>query len=172
MMFSRRSRALLLCLALGGCSSKGAEIAREARASLIGMKVEDMQACVGIPERTAKLADGSELLSYKQTNSNVGGLDVTLPLLGGFKVAGSGASCQAIFRVAQGRVIGLNYTGDSDDFVGTDGVCAPIVRGCLRYPEPAPVPTPPAPRVVAQPGVLEPEVLRALNHAPPPVPGN
>ncbi|MFZ6765114.1 hypothetical protein [Pseudoroseomonas sp. WGS1072] len=158
---------------LAGCSSQGAQVAREARQSLVGMKAVDLQACAGIPKRTLKLEDGSELLSYEQANANVGGFDMTLPLVGGFKVAGSGSYCHAIFRIAQGRVIGLNYTGDNDDLAGRDGVCAPIVRGCLRSPEPAVVPPPPLPpssQVVVQPGVLQPDVLRALTqpHLPGP----
>jgi hypothetical protein len=34
--------------------------------------------------------------------------------------------------VVDGKVAELNYTGDNDDIVSTEGVCAPIVRGCLR----------------------------------------
>jgi hypothetical protein len=155
-------RCLLIILLVGGCSSSGADVARDARQSLLGMKAEDVQACAGIPSRTLQLTDGSELLSYEQTNGNVGGFNMTLPMVGGFRMAGSGAYCNALFRVAQGRVIGLNYTGDNDDLAGQDGVCAPIVRGCLRYPDPAVIPTQPASHIVVQPGVLRPEVLRSL----------
>jgi hypothetical protein len=131
---------LLVLTLLAGCASGGAEVATAARQSLIGMKSDDLQACAGIPTRTKRLEDGSELLSYEQKNGNVGGLDLTLPMLGGFSLAGSGSYCTALFRVAQGRVIGLNYTGDNDDRFGEEGVCAPIVRGCLRHPIPALVP--------------------------------
>ena len=31
-----------------------------------------------------------------------------------------------------GKVAGVTYAGDNDDFIGKDGVCAPIFRGCLR----------------------------------------
>ena len=51
---------------------------------------------------------------------------------GGFKIGNSGSYCHADVRVVDGRVAELNYTGDNDDFVGKEGVCAPIVRGCLR----------------------------------------
>ncbi|MBR0642304.1 hypothetical protein [Plastoroseomonas hellenica] len=84
------------------------------------------------------MGDGSELFSYEQQNENVGGLNVSIPMAGGFRLAGSGSYCHALFRVAQGRVAGLAYTGDSDDVDGRDGVCAPIVRGCLRQLEAAP----------------------------------
>jgi hypothetical protein len=35
-------------------------------------------------------------------------------------------------RVVDGKVAGVNYTGDNDEFIGKEGVCAPIFRGCLR----------------------------------------
>jgi hypothetical protein len=131
---------LLVLTLLAGCAPGGAEVSAAARQSLIGMKSDDLQACAGIPTRTKRLEDGSELLSYEQKNPNVGGLDLTLPMVGGFSLAGSGSYCTALFRMAQGRVIGLNYTGDNDDRFGEEGVCAPIVRGCLRNPHPALVP--------------------------------
>jgi hypothetical protein len=132
----------LMLLAMAGCGSPGAQVAEQARGRLVGMDVNDLQSCAGIPTRTTALTDGTTLLSYEQKNANTGGLNVSVPLVGGFSLAGSGSYCQALFRVAGGRVIGLNYTGDNDDVGGRDGVCAPIVRGCLRQPVPAEVPPP------------------------------
>lgn len=125
-------------LLLTACAPRGAEVAAEARQRLIGMDADDLRSCAGIPTRTLRLGDGSELFSYEQQNENVGGLNVSIPMAGGFRLAGSGSYCHALFRVAQGRVAGLAYTGDSDDVDGRDGVCAPIVRGCLRQLEAAP----------------------------------
>ncbi|EHM03539.1 hypothetical protein HMPREF9946_00022 [Acetobacteraceae bacterium AT-5844] len=130
----------LLCLALTACGSPGARVADQARQQLVGMDVNDFQACAGIPSRTQTLGDGTRLLSYEQKNDNVGGLNVNLPVIGGFSLAGSGTYCHVLVRVAQNRVIGLNYTGDNDDVGGENGVCAPIVRGCVRQPVPAFVP--------------------------------
>ena len=127
----------VLFLALTACGTAGSRIAEEAQQKLVGMQADDLQACAGIPTRTKRLGDGTELLSYEQKNGNVGGVNVTLPLVGGFNLAGSGSYCHTLFRVADGRVIGLNYTGDNDDRGGENGVCAPIVRGCLRQPVPA-----------------------------------
>jgi hypothetical protein len=132
----------LLLLAMAGCTSPGARVAAEGKQRLVGMDVSDLQSCAGIPSRTAALEDGTTLLSYEQKNANTGGLTVDLPVLGGFTAGNSGSYCHALFRVAQGRVIGLNYTGDNDDVGGENGVCAPIVRGCLRQPVPAVVPPP------------------------------
>ncbi|MBC9208442.1 hypothetical protein IBL26_16465 [Roseomonas aerophila] len=130
----------LLCLALASCAPSGAQVTDAARQQLVGMDVSDLQACAGIPNRTQTLGDGTRLLSYEQKNENVGGLNISLPVVGGFSLAGSGTYCHVLVRVAQNRVIGLNYTGDNDDVGGQNGVCAPIVRGCVRQPVPAYVP--------------------------------
>jgi hypothetical protein len=37
-------------------------------------------------------------------------------------------------------VAGLSYSGNNDRPHGTDGVCAPIVRGCMRRPQASMVP--------------------------------
>jgi hypothetical protein len=39
--------------------------------------------------------------------------------------------------MVDGKVAGVNYTGDNDDLIGKEGACAPIVRGCLREYEKA-----------------------------------
>jgi hypothetical protein len=138
-------RALFLIgvlLALSGCSTEGAQVAEAGRQLITGMDVDDVQACAGIPTRVTTLRDGTELLSFEQRNANVGGFNVSLPAVGGFSLAGSGSYCTALVRVAQGQVIGVVFTGDNDDTFGREGVCAPIVRGCLRYPEPARLPAP------------------------------
>ena len=35
-------------------------------------------------------------------------------------------------RLKNGKVVAANYTGDNDDLIGKEGICAPIFRGCLR----------------------------------------
>ena len=37
----------------------------------------------------------------------------------------------------ENRVTELQVTGDDDRVIGSDGVCEPIIRGCMRQPEPA-----------------------------------
>jgi hypothetical protein len=123
---------LLCSVVVSACGSSGHEVAEEGRRLLIGIKVDDLQTCAGIPTRSKRLSDHTEILSYEQRNENVGGMEVTLPVVGGFRMAGSGSYCHAIFRVQDGKVVALHYTGDNDDRFGKEGVCAPIVRGCVR----------------------------------------
>ncbi|MFC3127685.1 hypothetical protein ACFOD4_21690 [Pseudoroseomonas globiformis] len=120
------------------------------------MNADDLQACAGIPTRTKTLSDGTELFTYEQRNTNIGGLDVALPMVGGFSLAGSGSYCTGLVRIWEGQVIGVAFTGDNDDALGQEGVCAPIVRGCLRYPTPARPPAPLPITLPAQPGTSSP----------------
>ena len=129
------SRFLLvtpLVLLLTACAS-GHDVAAEGRRLAVGMDADTFQACAGLPSRTKRLDERTELLSYELKNENTGGVEVNVPIVGGgFKIGRSGSYCHAIVRVVDGKVAGLNYTGDNDDVVGTEGVCAPIVRGCVR----------------------------------------
>src|SRR5262249_12837351 len=126
----------LVPLVVGACATAGHNVAEKGREVVLGMNAESFQACAGIPTRTKQLDPRTEILSYEIKNENTGGVEVSVPIVGGgFKVGKSGAYCNAIVRVVDGRVVEVNYTGDNDDIVGTEGVCAPIVRGCLRAHE-------------------------------------
>jgi hypothetical protein len=131
---TRKALQLIMSVAMiGACTSSGHKVAENGRHALVGLKGDDLQACAGIPNRTKRLDEHTELFSYELKNENVGGMQVSIPLLGGgFKFAGSGSYCHAVFRVIDGKVAAIAYTGDDDDFAGQNGVCAPIVRGCLR----------------------------------------
>ena len=126
-------RSAFVMLFVGGGCAAGHDVATDGRRAVIGLDADSFQACAGIPTRTKRLDPRTEILSYELKNENVGGMEFSVPLVGGgFKLAGSGSYCHAIIRVVDGKVAEVNYTGDNDDFVGKEGVCAPIVRGCLR----------------------------------------
>jgi hypothetical protein len=123
---------LLVASVVGACAS-GHGVAADGRRAVLGMNADAFQACAGIPTRTKRLDPRTELFSYELRNENTGGVEIALPVVGGgFKIGRSGSYCHAIIRVVDGKVAELNYTGDNDDVVGREGVCAPIVRGCLR----------------------------------------
>ncbi|SEO50926.1 hypothetical protein SAMN02990966_02124 [Rhodospirillales bacterium URHD0017] len=130
---SRSVMVLLLVAFLVGACATGHSVATDGRRAVLGMNADTFQSCAGIPTRTKRLDERTELFSYELKNENVGGVEVSVPIVGGgFKVGRSGSYCHAVVRVVDGKVAELNYTGDNDDFVGKEGVCAPIVRGCLR----------------------------------------
>ena len=59
-----------------------------------------------------------------------------LPIIGGgYTIGGSGSSCTANFRLVDNKVAALFYSGNNDRMVGEDGVCEPIIRGCMRRPQ-------------------------------------
>jgi hypothetical protein len=125
-------RSAFTVLLVGACAP-GYDVAKEGRRAILGMDAEAFQSCAGIPTRTKRLDPRTEIFSYELKNENIGGVEVNVPIVGGgFKIGRSGSYCHAVVRVVDGKVAELNYTGDNDDFVGKEGVCAPIVRGCLR----------------------------------------
>jgi hypothetical protein len=131
---TRRAIVPLVMLVVGGCA--GHRIAEEGRLAIVGMNAEAVQSCAGIPTRTKRLDERTEIFSYELRNENTGGVQVTVPVVGGgFKIGASGSYCHAILRLVDGKVAELEYTGDNDDVVGREGVCAPLVRGCVRARE-------------------------------------
>ena len=125
-------RYSLALLAITACTPAH-EVARQGRHLVIGMEATTLQACAGIPTRTAQLDPRTQLWSYENKYERTGGLEITLPIIGGgIAAGGSGSYCHALVRIVDGKVAGVTYAGDNDDFIGKDGVCAPIFRGCLR----------------------------------------
>jgi len=122
-----------LVVLLAGACATGHDVAERGRRLIVGMDVDTLQSCAGIPTRTKRLDAQTELYSYENKYEETGGAQITLPIIGGgFKAGGSGSYCHAIVRVVRGKVVGVTYTGDNDEMIGREGVCAPIVRGCLR----------------------------------------
>ncbi|UPG74159.1 hypothetical protein MVG78_08575 [Roseomonas gilardii subsp. gilardii] len=123
---------------LGGCGYEASRLAHQAQINLIGMTAQDLQTCAGIPDKTQRLDERNELYAYHLRNASGGEISTTLPIIGGgVTIGSSGTFCTANFRLTDGRVSALVYAGDTDRGVGTDGVCAPIIRGCLRQPMPS-----------------------------------
>ena len=118
----------VLVLLVGACASDN-DVAQKGRALILGMDARSLQTCAGIPTRTTQLDPQTELYSYEIKYENTGGAQVTLPLIGGgFKLGGSGSYCHALVRVVDGKVAGVNYTGDNDEFIGREGLCAHLPR--------------------------------------------
>jgi hypothetical protein len=131
----RLSLALPALLLISGCSPAH-YVADRGRAAVLGMDTGTLKSCAGIPTRTEQLDPRTTLYSYENKYERTGGAEVTLPIIGGgFSLGGSGSYCHAIVRIVDGRVAAVTYTGDNDDMIGKEGICAPIFRGCLREQE-------------------------------------
>ncbi len=134
---ARRVLAAPLLLTLAGCGYSASHDAHKAQIGMIGMSANDVQACAGPPDKTVQLNPDTQLFSYVYKPSATGGLTVDLPLsLGGISLGGSGTYCSATLRLVDNKVTDLHFSGDNDKAVGEDGVCEPLIRGCLRQPEP------------------------------------
>jgi hypothetical protein len=58
------------------------------------------------------------------------------PIRGGFGITGGGGGyCHATFRLKEGRVAEVRYSGETNATLAPDAYCAPIVSGCLNQPE-------------------------------------
>lgn len=137
----RRTGPLILPLLLAACGYADSRMAHQAQINMVGMSAADLQSCAGVPDKTTRLDARTQILMYSYKAESTGGVDVTLPVVGGgYTLGGSGSNCNATFRLVEGRVASLFYSGNNDRPNGTDGVCAPIVRGCLRRPQPSMIP--------------------------------
>ena len=122
--------------ALTGCGYADSRMAHQAQVNMTGMSLADLQSCAGVPDKASKIDDRTQILTYSYKSDTSGGIDVTLPLVGGgYTLGGSGSNCNATFRVVDNKVASLFYSGNNDRPNGEDGVCAPIVRGCMRRPQ-------------------------------------
>jgi hypothetical protein len=91
-----------------------------------------LKACARIPTRIRQLDAQTELYSYEIHYERTGGVEITLPIIGGgFSAGGSGSYCHALVRIVGGKAAGVAYTGDNDDMIGP-ARAAQIPRGAHR----------------------------------------
>jgi hypothetical protein len=129
----RRPVPILVLLALAACSVKASHQALDSQTALIGVSRDDLDYCAGLPSKTEKLDDRTELRSYEYKPDNASTVSVNLPVIGGGVNLGVSGDCKATFKMRDGRVSGLRYAGDTDSGMGgRDAVCAPIVAHCLQ----------------------------------------
>ena len=132
----RRTALLLATLSLASCGYGASRQAHEAQISMIGMTGADLTSCAGPPAKTTKLNSRAEVDTYTYTPPAGAGFNLSLPLdLGGITIGGPGSSCITNVRLVDDRVTELHFTGPDDLEIGNDGVCDPVIRGCMRQPE-------------------------------------
>lgn len=125
-----------LVLTVAGCGYEDSRMAHQAQINIVGMTAADLQACAGVPDKSKKIDDRTEILTYILKNDATSGVEITMPIIGGgYKMGTSGSTCSAHVRIADNKVASLFYSGNNDQTIGQDGVCAPIIRGCMRRPQ-------------------------------------
>jgi len=125
---------LLALLWLAGCGYNDSKVAHRAQHELLGMSAEDLQTCLGLPDRRLQITPSTELLTYIAASNTAGGANAPIPIFGGVYYAGGGY-CHATFKLVNGAVTEVRFAGDDNELIGTDGFCAPIVAECLKHPE-------------------------------------
>nr|WP_040508433.1 hypothetical protein [Gluconobacter morbifer] len=137
----RLMTALGASAALSGCGYFDSRSAHKAQLEMVGMTSYDLQACAGIPASTKKLNDTTEIWQYDGTKTLPTVSDSTLiPVQSAVSIyqsafGGGGTTCRMLVRVDHDRVSEVHYTGNDDEYIGTDGICSIITRGCARQRE-------------------------------------
>jgi hypothetical protein len=132
MDFSTKSAALLaiaLGLAIGssGCAYDNTLMAEQAKTSLVGMSELQLETCLGPPDKDATKGK-TRLLSYNATSART--VNLSIPIVNGIGVSMAGY-CRATFRLENGRVASVSYTGDGDPLEGENNACGALMRACL-----------------------------------------
>ena len=119
---------VLTCM-LAGCVFNDAQTAHIAQQRLIGWSELELEACLGAPDQHSTFGD-TDILTYFSNSTSSKGISLGLPFIAGMTIGGGGY-CHAIFRVREGRVAEVRYTGETNAVLAPYAYCAPIVRGCV-----------------------------------------
>lgn len=145
MRTTARMACILICVTLSGCAG---HIVHQTRDVMIGKSWEDILACVGIPDKTETTDSGLTVVQWQYTQSQTVGtislaaiaaiaapiiaVPATMASGSTFSLSGSG-DCKAIGTVRNGTLTGLKFSGENSTVLtGKEGLCAPIVRGCVE----------------------------------------
>ncbi|GBR52637.1 hypothetical protein AA106555_0984 [Neokomagataea thailandica NBRC 106555] len=134
--------ALVALLGLSGCGYFDSRSAHKAQLEMVGMTSYDLQACAGLPGSTKKLNDTTEIWQYDGTQpipslTTDSGIIPAQSIIKIYQSAfgGGGTTCRMILRLDHDRVSEVHYTGNDDEYIGQDGICSIITRGCARQRE-------------------------------------
>src|SRR5215472_12205869 len=102
---------VLTCM-VAGCAFNDARTAHIAQQRLVGWSELDLEACLGAPDQHSTFGD-TDILTYFSNSTSNKGISFGLPFIAGMTVGGGGY-CHAIFRVQEGSVAEVRYSGESD----------------------------------------------------------
>ncbi len=114
---------------LGACAIHDSDIAEHAQKRLIGLSEVDLESCLGVPDEHASFGS-TDVLTYYATSSS--STSYAVPVVGGLAFS-NGGYCHATFRVDDGHVSRLLYSGEKNATLAPSSYCAPIVRTCLAW---------------------------------------
>jgi hypothetical protein len=126
---ARRGCIIMLTLTLASCAVQDARIADRAEHRLMGLSEVDLESCLGVPDQHATFGSTDVLTYYATSTSST---SFSLPVIGGLGFT-NGAYCHATFRIDDGRVTRILYSGEKNATGAPNAYCAPIMRTCLAY---------------------------------------
>jgi|GEM_PF-1261876 len=123
-----------------------------AREAMLGMDEADVRMCAGFPTDQISIPGRGTIWTYDLSRAR-GNFNLNLPTVATGPLQGSAGalgvnsagSCSAQIRFVNGRVIQMEFSGDNNTFRTINGVCKPIVDGCVSYAEHARGTLPPSP---------------------------
>jgi hypothetical protein len=116
-----------LAIGSSGCAYENTLMAARAKTSLVGLSELELETCLGLPDKEATKGK-TTLLSYNATSART--VNLSIPIVNGIGVSIVGY-CRATFRLENGRVAGVTYTGDGDPLEGRNSACGALMRACL-----------------------------------------
>jgi hypothetical protein len=119
--------AVGLVVGLSGCAYENSLRAERAKTSLVGMSELELETCLGLPDKKATTGK-TTLLSYNTTSART--VNLSIPIINGIGLSTQGW-CRTTFRLENGRVAGVTYTGDNDPLEGPNSACGSLMRACL-----------------------------------------
>lgn len=139
---------ILLPLALLSCSrpddlsrwaSENGAVSR-AREAMLGMDEADVRMCAGFPTDQISIPIRGTIWTYDLARAR-GNFNLNLPTIATGPLQGSAGalgvnsagSCSAQVRFIGGRVAQVEFSGDNNTYRKINGVCAPIIDGCVAY---------------------------------------
>ncbi|MCX5615726.1 hypothetical protein NQF87_01860 [Bombella sp. TMW 2.2559] len=136
----------MLPLGLSACGYWDALEAHKAQYEMVGMTTYDLQACAGAPNSTKTLSSDVAIWEYDisrsvATVSSTQGTSlfpINIPdVINGYQqlFGKPGSACRMLVRIDHDRISEVHYAGDDDEYIGEDGICSMITRGCARQPE-------------------------------------
>lgn len=120
---------------LSGCGAHEARLASLARFRLAGLSQSDIRMCAGMPGGVAP--DGrAEIWMYEHGGTTPGGMvapGLSVPTPTGPVSVGVATDgyCRVQIRFVEGKVVEVDYAGQTSIGAARDAFCAPIVQSCL-----------------------------------------
>jgi hypothetical protein len=119
------SISITVAVAVAGCAIQRAQIAQDARASMVGMTKEQALACMGPPVNKG-VEGATEVWSYPSGNG------ATVGTYGNGIATSSRRFCTVNLTMAAGRISQVNYLGPTGGLLTAGEQCEFAIQNCVK----------------------------------------